>query len=554
MRGGQGWVSRLPQRVERSAWPLFGAAAALASVLILWLGRDQNFTNDELVWVSDSLNLDFGSVFDPYNGHLIAVPRVIYKLILGTLGTGYLTFRLLTLAMVLVTATLVMVYASRRLGRAVALAPAVVLLVFGSDAGHLVTGNGFTVLLSISCGVGALLALERDRPLADAGACALLVLGVLTYSVALGFVAGAAVAVLCARPRRPARLWAAAVPAAVYSAWWLSAHLNGELSGQGSVINALNLPSWSFQSLSAALGALSGLDAASEYRSSDGLFAGPTLAVVAIVAATWLIAARRAPRGIWAPLAALVALWLLGAIAEGVWRTPVDTRYLYPTVVAVLLVAAWGLSGLRPNSMALLVLYAVAVVSLATNISQLRSGADVYELNVFQPMEAELGALEIAGDSAPDNVGLAGADLAFDLAAFLGNDPVGVYRQIADRFGTIGSSPDELAASSASDRALADRTVIAAEQIAPSPEPPITAPRCRPSASGQVPPGAVLRIDAGTSPADVSARRFGDSPQSLGSVLPDSSDWLALPADRGPSAPWTVTVSGDARVSTCASG
>ncbi len=70
-----------------------------------------------------------------------------------------------------------------------ALAPCLVLLVFGSDSLHVLTGNGFTVVGALGCGIGALLALERDDRGGDLGACALLCLGLATYTVALAFVA-----------------------------------------------------------------------------------------------------------------------------------------------------------------------------------------------------------------------------------------------------------------------------------------------------------------------------------------------------------------------------
>ena len=65
-------------------------------------------------------------------------------------------------------------------------------------------GNGFTVLLSLAAGLGALLALDRGDLRGDVCACLLLCLGLATYSDALPFVAGAAVLILTAeRPLAP---------------------------------------------------------------------------------------------------------------------------------------------------------------------------------------------------------------------------------------------------------------------------------------------------------------------------------------------------------------
>ena len=80
-------------------------------------------------------------------------------------GVGYLPFQLLTVAVVVLTAGMFFAYAGRRVGKLAALAPTLVLLVFGSDSGHLLSGNGFTVIGALACGLGALLALDRDdRP------------------------------------------------------------------------------------------------------------------------------------------------------------------------------------------------------------------------------------------------------------------------------------------------------------------------------------------------------------------------------------------------------
>ena len=57
--------------------------------------------------------------------------------------------------MVVTTAALFYAYARRRIGNLAALAPALVLLVFGSDYLHVIAGNGFTIQLALSCGLGA---------------------------------------------------------------------------------------------------------------------------------------------------------------------------------------------------------------------------------------------------------------------------------------------------------------------------------------------------------------------------------------------------------------
>ncbi len=188
-------------------------------VLIVWLGRGTTYSVDELAWFASTPGLDLGDALAPAGGHLILTSRIVYFAILEAFGSGYEIFRILTALTVLLTAVLFFVYASRRVGRIVALAPTLILLVFGSDWVHVLTGNGFTVLLAVSCGLGALLALERGDSRGDQLACALLCLGVVTYTVALAFVVGTAVTILV-REDRWRRIWIVAVPVAIYTAWW----------------------------------------------------------------------------------------------------------------------------------------------------------------------------------------------------------------------------------------------------------------------------------------------------------------------------------------------
>ena len=89
-------------------------------------------------------------------------------------------------------------------------------------------------------------------------ACGLLCLGVVTYSVALPFVLGAATWVLL-RPDRWRRVWVFLLPGLLYFAWWLATR--GSASTGGIVLgNVFLIPTWIFDALSSALGALTGLN------------------------------------------------------------------------------------------------------------------------------------------------------------------------------------------------------------------------------------------------------------------------------------------------------
>ena len=236
------------------------AQCSSAALVILWLGRGATYSIDEIFWFMDSPHLGVSGALQPHVGHLVLTSRLVYKLIFETLGTGYLPFRLLAVGTLLLTVGLVFVYLRRCVGGAAALAPCLVLLFFGSDNNHLLQGNGFAVLGSVSCGLAALLLLDRKDALGNVGACAFLCLGIATYSVALAFLVGCAVLVASGDDRWR-RAWIVVIPAALYLAWWLWArHTPASSEQQIAISNVLLIPAWGAQSLASGLAALAGVD------------------------------------------------------------------------------------------------------------------------------------------------------------------------------------------------------------------------------------------------------------------------------------------------------
>ena len=551
-----------PSGLERVGWLIFAAVAAAASALILWLGRGATFSLDELIWLMETPDLGLGDAFEPHNGHLVATTRLLYKVILETVGTDYLTFRLLTLAAVVLTAALFFAYASRRIGKVAALAPALIVLLFGSDAGHLLTGNGFTVLFALACGLAALLALERDDRAGDVAACALLCLGVATYTVALPFVVGVGVAVIL-RQDRWRRIWIAAVPVALYGIWWLhAAGSDGDPQSQTTAINILLVPSWGFQSLSALLGAVSGLDY--DFATDSAVSAGPTLALIAIAAAVWRITRGSVPASLWAALGILIALWASGALAAGLVRQPDNSRYFYPLLITTFLVAVWAAAGMRWTRGRLIALYAIAAVGLASNMVQLRNEGNNLRNIPAPATRIQLGALDLAGDRADPKLDFDAAaeaasySLPYAVPGANGETPVDSYLRFADRYGALGYSAEELRGRSEAERALADSILIRALGISILPaEGAQVSDACL--ELGQEPgqpdavhlaPGAGVVLEAVEGPSEVSLRRFSDQAAlPVGTVTRGEPAVLQPPPDGAPD-PWLVTVS--APTSLCA--
>ena len=107
-----------PAWFDRMAWPLFGIAAFIATILILWLGRDRTLSADEMTWFMQTPDLDLGGAIEPHAGHLILTTRLVYKAAFSVFGVGYLPFQLLTIGTVILTAGLFFAYAGRRAGQA----------------------------------------------------------------------------------------------------------------------------------------------------------------------------------------------------------------------------------------------------------------------------------------------------------------------------------------------------------------------------------------------------------------------------------------------------
>ena len=344
----------------------------VSAVLGLWFSRDTTFSVDEFRIFLSSPHLDLRGAIEPLNGHLILTTRLVYAAILDVFGPDYLSFRLLATGAVLLTAGLFFEFAQRRIGAVAALAPTLVLLLYGSDAYHVIVGNAFTVLLPLAAGLGALLALEREDLGGDIGACLLLCLAVATYSVGLAFLAGAAVLILIGSDRWR-RAWVFLVPALIYAAWlvWSSTAtsdvVGSTTTSQVQISNLLLVPSWAFNALATVGSALLGLDY-NYSESGSGLPTldtswGPVVAVVAIAALGWRLWRGDVSKWLWAVMAIPAALWVIGAAAAlPPIRVPQKSEYVFPGTIAVLLVAVEAARGLRFGRGTTIVLYGAAAI------------------------------------------------------------------------------------------------------------------------------------------------------------------------------------------------
>ncbi len=530
---------------SRIAVALLGLATLVSLFYCLWVTRGTTFSGDEFTWIAFSPDTNFKVALEPHSGHLVLVSHLLYKLILETIGSDYLTFRLLTLFTVYLSVALLFVYARRRVGPWVALAPCLVLLFFGSDTGHILQGNGFTIMLAVACGLLALLALERRSTFGDVVACFALCLGVITYTVALPFVVGAAAAILFT-DRRWRRIWVVAIPVLVYLAWrvWiLTEGLEVSRGGLSPTYIAL-LPAWTFQSLSGILNALSGL----HYNFSGGgwlppgAMAGPAMALAFVVAIGWRISRGGLSTWFWVAITIAVAMFasqVLSWIPEV--REPGTSRYLYPGAFVVILIMIEAARGYGISRTAFISIWAVALTGFLTNAAIIEnSGSSLRER--AGGVKLEVTAANLINSAAPFLPGPGAIPLA-DLVSQPGISIIGPAEQ---EYGGLGLSPEEIIAAPPSSRERIDTILSQAIGFTLIPVAPDQLGECRRvrGSEGQTmlelsQAGTALRSRTG---GVVTIRRFGDSFSTMvGELTPGEAMALYAPPDLNPT-PWQVSV------------
>jgi hypothetical protein len=425
---------------------------------------------------------------------------------------------------------------------------------------HVLVGNAFTVLFAVACGLAALLALERGDRRGDLAACALLCLGVVTYTVALAFLAGAIASVALGGDRRR-RAWVVALPLGTYAAWliWASQFSTGP-GGQTELTDILLLPSWGAQSLSAVLGALSGFDYSFPGSSSVAQF-GPPLAVLALVGFGWRMRRGAIPSTLWVALAVLLALWGLGVLASAGNRPPDSARYLFPGAVVVLMAAAACAGGSRWSRSALVALFAVAASGLAVNAVLLKDAGAMLRSAYAVQVRAAFAALDLAGDRArrrfdppsiPNDEGaIVGSQspltFPFKTVDEFGGVGVAGYLRARRDYGALGYSLGELRAAEDKVRGQTDSVLVAALGLRLSPVPAAAGTACRRVEAGGDGDaraelshgGAVLESARGGA---VEVQRFAEESWSrVGTLAAGQPAELAVPADRAAD-PWRISV------------
>ncbi len=536
-------------RFARFAPFVLGVAMVFAAAVALIEGRGMSFTPDEWLWVIASPGMDVKTAFLTSTGHLQLVPRVLYKSILEIDGTNYIWFRLLTVLALLLLVAVFYRYLSKRVGPMVALVPSLLMLFFGSDALHIIRGNGFTILFSLACGIAALLALERADRKGDAVACLLLVLGLSTYTDALPFVAAAAVFVVLKRQR--SRLWVPAIPVILYAVWkyWLSTAGPQSWGGSLHTENIVKIPAWIFDSLAAVLSAITGFGyglTATTVSGPDDVI-GPALAILAIAAMIWRLSRGSIGNGVWVAISAGVTLWAIQCLASDPafpgFRTAESTRYLFPGAIVTFMIAAELLAGKTWSKPAYAIFVAFALFGLASNFHQILEYSDQYQSESTEQRRA-VTAESIYLDESN------GARVPQPTEPVIGPDIEGLNEAMARRpYGGIGLTTELMLEIPDADRVKTDQQLASSFGFALAP-PATPGRRCtivEKSQDGryesELPPGAVV-VEAKRRSGEVSLGRFSDEdPVKLGTLRTGEPRGL-ITASTQVDVPWRIYFTG----------
>jgi hypothetical protein len=515
---------------------VLGILILVGMAAVLWKGRDLTFRLDEWTWVTERfLDRSFPhQLFDDNNGHFAAVPVLIFKALLETVGMHpYWPYVLAGTISSAIVAVLVYVIAKPRVGAWGAVLAATPLIFLGRGVVDLGLWP-FELLfpLSLAGTLGAMLLLERRTLRADLGASALVLFAVASSGVGLAAPPAVAVRILAEDPRRWRRLWILAAPVGVFGIWYL---VNGGNESNRQLVAAA--PEYVLRAFSADAAAL--VSAPTSW--------GPALAVAIAAAVVWRIA-RPGPRpaALYAWITLAVTFW--GTLALAARDEPGAARYLFPGAVAVVLilveVAAAVPALRRPSPRVVAMLAAGGLFVVVAGLGQIHlSGNPVVADS--ERVKPQLTAYEVAGPHLPP-----GATTDYPLILGVVNSS---YRRARERWGDSPAPPVSELPTAGNDigRRKADALLITAGWLHLEPAAPGGA--CAPVTAAErfttERPVAArgLSIEAGRAAVVVAGRRYGsgylgrDSFEKsiVGAVPAREARRLRVRPDRLPGS-WTV--------------
>lgn len=532
-------------------WILLGVLMAGSAILILSQTSGFTFIADEwdLVLLRPGWSPD--TLLDPFHEHIIIAPALIFKVLQAMFGIGSpRPMQIASTATFVATGLLLFVWLRLRVGDWGALIGAAIVLFLGAAFEDLLWAFQIGYFGSLACGIGALIALDREDRKGDIAAAILLVASISFSSLGIPFALGAVTEWLM-NPRERGRRWfVPAAPIVFYALWWLG--WGHEAESAVSLSNVPDLPKYVFDAASAAMTSMLGL-ATGDGSEPDQphLIWGRLALVVLIGLAAWrLIRLGKVPRGVAVTATIALAFFALAALGHNDLRPPTSSRYQLPAVILILLFCGELLRGMKIPGYAFLAATVVVAVTSFSGVGLMRDQArDRWKPSAISN-QVTLGAIAIAGDAARPNFVLNLSSVSVPIARF--------QDEVASS-GSPGYSDAELARMDAAYRGLADQTLIDTEGLILSGTgPALTGSGCQtttPKTGGAVAvfpsENPVLIINRENTDLEVSLARFGDPPGSpIGSIDPGSRAWLTLPPDDS-TRPWQISLGGRGAVRVC---
>jgi hypothetical protein len=559
--------------LDRLARPALVVAVLASGLLLLHLSRASSFWADDWTWIANRRGDSVDTFLSPYNGHLSLVPIAIYRLMFAVFGLGsYTPYRSLVIALSLVVAVLLFIYARARVGDLLALLLTASLLFLGPGWQETMWAFQIPWLLVAGAGISALMLLERRDTVGDVAACALIVLAICSTSLAVAFLVGVAVEIAVSR-RRWRDAWIVAVPLALYVIWVLHYH-----PSQVDLSRITDVPLNVVKSAAAALSDVTGLSGVSPVAQTGSSFTygAPLLALAAALVVWRPVRSRFGARAI-SLVVTLVVFTASVTVAHGGLAALLSSRYVYVYSLLVLLLAAELARGCRPSLAVQAGLCAVTALAILSNIGILR-GFGGYIRQSGEQTNGALAALDFDRRSvAPDTLARVALYPFVKLSArsyFAASDALGTPAYTAAQLLRADSS----AQSAADAQFSADETIVlratTAVPAASAGRPAVqgssdgsvmTAGACVrfvPSAAigvgaigtvvvGVTPGAEAVSVTTAAAPATVSFRRFAATFSALGTVRPGRTGSVLIRRDAA-TQPWELQLQTLAPIRICA--
>jgi hypothetical protein len=376
-------VTRRASRIPWD-WAAFGVAACTAIVVIAYFARGWTFFYDEWGVINYRRTGGLSAFLAPLNGHLVAIPVAVYRLLFSTVGlSSYTPYRWVQITAHVAVCALLFAYARRRLPGVLAVVCVVPVLFLGQAWEVLFWMMNLGFAFPLIALLGILLLARSDGRWSGPRRAGLL--GVALASSGLGIAVAATAFTERALRRRWKDVAWLTLPTAVYAAWFLfyRPHANtpaalrvipgaaphGDVGALGVSSGSLrHVPAYIFHVADSAASGLLGAQASSGQPHLYWL-----VLVVGLIAAG-LILTRRISSTFAAALVGAGVFWLLASLARAEVQQPYASRYIYPGAVFIVLMIIEAWSGFtwtrlrsprRRNVLVLVLSAAVAVVAIS---------------------------------------------------------------------------------------------------------------------------------------------------------------------------------------------